>query len=159
MHQLNNNGMKIRSVILAIVSVVMLSSCSSLGKVASSTDYQNGSTAGSVIANLFSQFKSGGTVDFSKAQNILNAASLVSSLKSLTSGSNAAVKDFSQGIVTTSQNLVNKDNVQKVVGTLQSLGNLNLDGITRNLQSGKAPSAETSSFQNTITTLLGSLAK
>lgn len=151
--------MKIKSIVLAFAAVVVLTSCSSLSKAASSPDYQNGSTAGSVIANLFSQFKSSGTVDFSKAQNILNAASLISSLKSLTSGSNAAVKDFSQGIVATSQNLVNKDNVQKVVETLQSLGKLNLGGIAQNLQSGKAPTSETSSFQNVLGGLLGSLAK
>lgn len=149
--------MKIKSIFLAFAAVVMLTSCSALGKISSSVDYQNGSTAGSVIANLFSQFKSSGTVDLSKAQNILNAASLISSLKSLTSGSNAAVKDFSQGIVSTSQNLVNSNNVQKVVSTLQSIGKLNLNGIAQNLQSGKAATSETSSFQNMLTGLLGSL--
>lgn len=157
----------LRNILCAVMSVAVLASCSSLSKLAGNMDYQNGSTTGSVLVNLLSQFKNSGTVNLTSGQNLLNIASLATALTSLRNNAgtaantaanttSTAVKNFTQGLLATSQNAVNSNNVQSVISGLTTLANTDLTGIQQSLQQGQT-NASTSSFSSSLLGLLGGL--
>ena len=153
----------LRNILCAVMAVAVLASCSSLSKLAGNMDYQNGSTTGSVLVNLLSQFKNSGTVNLTSGQNLLNIASLATALTSLKNNTgtaantaSTAVKNFTQGLLATSQNTVNSNNVQSVISGLTTLANTDLTGVQQSLQQGQT-NANTSSFSSSLLGLLGGL--
>ena len=152
--------MKLKSFIAVVLASLLFTSCGSMSKLLSSTDFTNGSAAGSVIRKLFSEFTNVGSIDFSKAQNILNVASLASSLTSLKGDvSNQTVSDFTQGLIKGSSNLVNTNNSSDVMGILSGLSNLNLSGATNSIETGKTTSTDAASLISGISGLMSLLKK
>ena len=131
--------MKFKAVFAVLLSVLMLTSCGSSSKLVNSTDFSNGSIAGSVLSKFFTEYSNTGSIDFSKAQNILNVSSLVSALTSLKGDlSNQTTKDYSSGLISGSSNLVNNGNVSGVLSALTSLGNFDFTKATNDMQRGRA---------------------
>ena len=130
--------MKFKAVVVILLSALMLTSCGSTAKLMDSTDFSNGSLAGSVLSKFFTEYSNTGGIDFSKAQNILNVSSLVSALTSLKGDvSNQTVKDYSGGLISGSSNLVNNANVSGVLNALTTLGNFDFTKATNDMQRGK----------------------
>lgn len=133
--------MKLKSFIAVILAALLLSSCGSLSKLAGSTDFTNGSSAGSVISKLFNEFIGSGSIDFNKAQNILNLVTLANSITSLKGDvSNQTTQDFTKGLIQGSQNLVNNTNSSGVMDLLSSLSNMNMSGAAASLEKGNTAS-------------------
>lgn len=149
-----------KNILLLVLAVALLTSCSSMSKVfnpsksSNSLDFANGSTAGAVIAKLAMQFKEEGSVDFSKAQNILNASTLASSLVSLKSGANQAVEDFAGGMISGSKNLVNSSNVTKVMDGLTAVSELDLSKVTDSMEKGRTQMNAVLKFKEGLETVL-----
>lgn len=130
--------MKIKAILAVLLSALILSSCGSSSKLMDSTDFSNGSIAGSVLSKFFTEYSQTGSIDFSKAQNILNVSSLVPALSSLKGDvSNQTSKDYSNGLISGSTNLVNNSNVQGVLNALITLGNFDFTKATNDMQRGK----------------------
>lgn len=152
--------MKFKSLLIALLSVLVLSSCGTAKKVGISNDYTNGSMTGSVISKLNSEYEKFGSIDLSNVQNILNLSSLNSSLVSLKGDiSNQTVKDFSTGLEVGSLSLVNNDNVKAVVSGLTKLVNSDFTSVTRLLEKGKVNVPEVLQMKGDIESILDLLKK
>lgn len=152
--------MKIKSLFIALLSVVVLSSCGIAKKAGISNDYTNGSMTGSVISKLNSEYEKLGSIDLSNVQNILNLSSLSSSLISLKGDiSNQTVKDFSTGLEVGSLNLINNGNVKAVVSGLTKLVNSDFSSVTRLLEKGKTNVPEVLQMKADIESILDLLKK
>ncbi len=123
----------LKSLVAAAVAILMFTSCGALKSFTNNTDYQNGSTTGTVLAALAAQYLSQGKIDMTNVQNILNVATLASSLSSLKSGSTQASTDFGTGLMASNTKVTN-NNLGNVLTGLTALSNLNLGGITNSLQ-------------------------
>ena len=152
--------MKIKNILSVILVAAIMASCSSISKVfnpaksSNSMDFANGSTAGSVLCKLAQQFTQTGSVDFTKAQNILNVATLANSLVSLKSGMNQAAEDFAGGMIAGSNNLVNSSNVKKVVDGLTKVSEMDLSKVTDSLEKGRAQVDEVVKFKDGLEKVL-----
>lgn len=152
--------MKIRNILSVVLVAVAFSSCSSMSKVfnpsksSGSMDFANGSTAGSVLYKLAQQFTQTGSVDFTKAQNILNVATLANSLVSLKSGMNQSAEDFAGGIIAGSNNLVNSSNVKKVVDGLTKVSELDLSKVTDSMEKGRTQVEDVLKFKDGLEKVL-----
>ena len=152
--------MKIKSLLIAVLSLMVLSSCGTAKKVGISNDYTNGSMTGSIISKLYSEYNKLGSIDLSNVQNILNLSSLSSSLATLMGDvSNQAVKDFSTGLEVGSLSLVNNGNVKAVVTGLTKLVNSDFSNVTRLLEKGKVNVPEVVQVKEDIEAVLNSLKK
>lgn len=152
-------GKVFKHVLFLAAFVSVLTSCSAFSKLTKaskdSMDFANGSTAGVVLGKLYDQFANGGSIDFSKAQNVLNIATLTNSLVSLKSGSLQAAEDFAGGLVSGSNSLVNSSNVKKVMGGLTDISEMNLDKVTDALEKGKSQVADVMKFKDGLESVLG----
>lgn len=148
--------MKLKTFFAVILSALMLTSCSSLSKLAGNTDFLNGSTTGSVIANLAGQYLTTGKIDFSNPQTLLNIASLAGSLTSLKGGNagNDIISNFTQGLVSGSKNLVNQSNSSSVLSGLTSLANMDLGKVSTALQQGNTTLAEYGQVKDQLTNIV-----
>ena len=98
-----------------------------------SAAYTQGQTAGTALKALYAQYKlDGKKLNMENAANILNAASLAGSVKSLKSSDLAYKKDYAKGLVFGSNNLVTESNSSSVISGLTSLSNLDLTSLTEN---------------------------
>lgn len=146
--------------LIAIVSVMVLSSCGVAKKVGISNDYTNGSMTGAVLSKLYTEYGKFGNIDLSNVQNILNLSSLSSSIISLKGDiSNQTVKDFSTGLEVGSLNLVNNENVGAVVSALTKLVNSDFSKVTGLLEKGKVNVPEVIQMKGDIEEILNSLKK
>lgn len=151
--------MKIKSIIAAAVSVLLLSSCSLFQKSASSSpDFTNGRQAGAVLTSLASQYLSTGKLDLSNVQNILSLATLANSLSSLRSESNQSQLDFGKGLMAGNSN-INQNNLSGVVSGLSALSSMNLDKVSDSLQKGTASAQTVSSVSSQLESVLSLLKK
>lgn len=135
--------MKAIKFIAVIATAAMLaSSCSLLSKggssapaantaastatVAGTTAQQAGSAAGSALRTLFTAYsQNGNKLDMSNPTNLLNIASLTSSIAGLKTADKDYKKSFAQGLVLGSSNLVTQntsnnvlDQLTKIAGTV-----------------------------------------
>ena len=96
-----------------------------------SAAYTDGQTAGAALKALYAQYKlDGKKLNMENATNLLNAASLASSVKNLKSSDMTYKKDYAKGIIFGSKNLVTESNSSSVVSGLTSLSNLDLSSLT-----------------------------
>ena len=116
---------------IAAIAALMLSStsCGVLGGTSAQT---SGSTVGSALVGLYSQYKTDGKIDLSNTSNIINLATLASgvqTLKGQTSTSaasttaNSVLSQFASGLVSGSNNLVTTTVAPTVTNTLTNLAN------------------------------------
>ena len=98
-----------------------------------SAAYTDGQTAGAALKALYAQYKlDGKKLNMENATNLLNAASLASSVKNLKSSDMTYKKDYAKGLIFGSKNLVTESNSSSVVSGLTSLSNLDLSSLTEN---------------------------
>ena len=152
--------MKIRSLLFALVSVVVLASCGTARKAGISNDYTNGSMSGAILSKLYTEYNKFGSIDLSNVQNILNLSSLSSSIMSLKGDiSNQTVKDFSTGLEVGSLSLVNNGNVKAVVSALTKLVNSDFSKVAGLLEKGRVNVPEVIQLKGDIEGILNSLKK
>ena len=137
-----------RTAFVALVALVSMESVASaqllknLLKQATSTTtttetvtaaYTQGQTAGTALKALYAQYKlDGKKLNMDNASNLLNAASLASSVKDLKASDLTYKKDYAKGLIFGSKNLVTESNSTNVVSGLASLANLDLTSLTEN---------------------------
>ncbi len=98
-----------------------------------SAAYIQGQTAGTALKALYAQYKlDGKKLNMENATNLLNAASLASSVKNLKSSDGTYKKDYAKGLIFGSNNLVTESNSSSVISGLTSLSNLDLTSLTEN---------------------------
>lgn len=130
--------MKLKAFVALAFASLLCVSCGSAGKMAESNDFSSGNVTGTVLSRFFSEYSKTGSIDFSKAQNILDVASLVSNLSSLRGDvSNQTSKDFSNGLISGSTGLVNGTNVSGVLNALTQLGNFDFSKAMNDMQRGR----------------------
>jgi len=155
--------MKVKTIIIALVSALMLCSCGTIkqvtdkitGNSSTSADYYNGNTAATALAKLASAVHSAGSLDLTNSQIILSIATLVPTLSSLKSGNNASIEDFTKGLVSGSKSLITNANSGPVVKALLALAEkLDLDRVTDLLQKGKTKADEVLEFKDEIESII-----
>lgn len=117
-------------------AAVLATSCSMFNKSASTpandgaatatvatTDGQTaGSSAGLALKNLYAAYVAGGNkLDMSNAANLLNIASLTSSISGLKTSDSAYKKSFAKGLVLGSTNLVTTNTSTTVMDKLSTI--------------------------------------
>lgn len=135
--------MKIKAFAALATAFIIATSCGLLGSAPSAnngadsltsilTGTQSGTTAGSALLGLFSQYKKDGKVDLGNINNILNLATLVNNVKGLKTNntSDSFIADYAKGLITGSKNLVNQQNSTNVINNLVNLAGLKLNSVT-----------------------------
>ncbi len=118
---------KVLSAIAALSLVaIMTTSCGIGGSlVSNSSANANGSTTGSALTALLSQYLKDGKLDTSNLSNLINLATIASSIQGLKgqgSGS-STLADFASGLITGSNNQISKPNSGAITNILASLAN------------------------------------
>jgi hypothetical protein len=130
-------------VLVALVSMESVASAQLLKNILKQTTsattttvsaaYTQGQTAGTALKALYAQYKlDGKKLNMENANNLLNAASLASSVKGLRSSDLTYKKDYAKGLIFGSNSLVTDSNSSSVLSGLTSLANLNLSSLTEN---------------------------
>lgn len=150
--------------IILVVSVV-LTSCSTLGSVASSTAgtttatseaYTNGQGAGTALKNLYTQYKSAGKIDMSNLSNIASVLTLTESCKTLKGAvkGSGTYTDFSKGLIANSANLVTTANSETVMESLtSSLSNIDTSSLSNAVSKGTTTVENASSIANSVSNI------
>ena len=98
-----------------------------------SAAYTQGQTAGAALKGLYTQYKlDGKKLNMDNATNLLNAASLASSVKDLKSSDLAYKTDYAKGLIKGSNTLVTDSNSSSVISGLTTLSNMDLSSLTEN---------------------------
>lgn len=118
---------KILSAIAALTLAVMtITSCGLLGNSAANANAStSGSTTGSVLTALLAQYLKDGKLDTSNLTNLINLATLASSIQTLKGklGNNSTLTDFAGGLVTGSNNQISNTNSSTITNILAQLAN------------------------------------
>ncbi|HLP03805.1 MAG TPA: hypothetical protein VK152_00105 [Paludibacter sp.] len=153
--------MKRTSIILFFAGIFLLAGCSSLSNVASSAMPANstatsaGTSCGTILANLYAQYKATGKIDLNNSAVLLNVAQLTpyyNSLKTNKSNPNY-LASFAQGLVSGSRGVVTTQNSLNTVNSLLSLNGLS------NITTATNSAATIPGITTELTTLLNSLKK
>ena len=164
--------MKIKALIAAAAALLIsATSCGLLGGNSQNAS-TSGTSVGSALLGLYTQYKTDGKIDLSNITNIVNLATVVNNIGGLKKGAvedsaNSFIEQFTSGLVTGSNNLVNQANSVNVLGQLKNLTNIDLSAIT-NAASQAANGAkadlttasqEVSTAVNSVTNILKMLGK
>lgn len=119
----------------------------------SSAAYTNGTTSGTALRNLYVQYQAEGKLNLTNPSNLLNIASLTSSLSGLKGQEEgkAYYKDFAKGLIAGSVNLVTTDNSSAVMSQLGTLANTDLSGIGNILTTASSTASQQQSTTSTGT--------
>lgn len=115
---------------------------STIANAVSALTSQNGTSAGSALLGLYTQYKADKKLDFSNPTNIKNLLALANNIKGL--ASNASTTNFLSGLIKGSKNLVNDSNSSSVLSSLKSLSNLDLSSLATKAAGTAAKSAASS---------------
>lgn len=125
--------MKSLKLFVIAAAVTLVASCGVLSNggsnaTSTNTNASAGTSLGAALLGLYTQYKTDGKIDWSNLNNILNIATIASSIKGNTNAfaDNAFVSD----VVSGSKNLVTKDNAATVIEQLAALANINLNQVT-----------------------------
>jgi hypothetical protein len=111
----------------------LLKQATSSTTTTTSAAYTQGQTAGTALKAIYAQYKlDGKKLNMDNANNLLNVASLASSVKNLKSSDLTYKKDYAKGLIFGSNSLVTDSNSSSVLSGLTSLANLNLSSLTEN---------------------------
>lgn len=121
---------------------------SALAGAPSSSAGQAGASAGTSIKNLYSNYKSAGKLDMTNMNNILNAATLATSVAQIKDNykDKTFYKDFALGMVSSATSLITNSNVDN---TITSLTNMDLSAFTNS----SAATSTVSKVANTANTV------
>jgi hypothetical protein len=152
---------KISLATIVLVGFILFAACGSTGSTSSkssassapaqSAAYNSGSSVGSSLLSLYSQYKSSGKLDFKNVNTYLQILTLATNAQTIKA--NASNKtfygQFAQGMVFGSQQQVNNNNVGGVINALMGL---DLTGVT---SAGSGGNVSTSTANNVLTGLTG----
>ncbi len=128
-----------------------------VASAATTSAYTCGVTAGKALNSLYAQYQEDGKFDVSNSSNLLNLASLSTSITGLKSGDSTYKKNFAKGLVLGSAGLVSSSDASSITETLTSLSSLDLTSITSSLTSSSSDDSSSSSTLSSLTSLLSSL--
>ena len=95
-----------------------------------SSAYSNGQASGVALKALYTQYKADGkNLNMNNIQNMLNLASLATSVQGLKEADAAYKKEFAKGLVLGSTNLVTTNNSTSVLSSLTSFSNMDLSSL------------------------------
>ncbi len=144
---------------LAIATtVVAMASCGVIGgssaNSTSSVATTNGQACGAALKNLYTQYKSDGSLDLKNISNVVNLATLANGVEGLKGQDDKSTfyKEFAAGLVLGSNNLVSQSNSTNVTSSLASLAGLDLSSLTSAATSALTKSNSTSSAAKSETT-------
>ena len=101
-----------------------------LGNLVSGLTSANGSSAGSALLKLYTQYKSAGKIDLTDPTTITNLLTLANNIKGLNeTDSKTDLSSFVSGLISGSKNLVNNGNSSSVLKTLKSISGLDLSSL------------------------------
>ncbi|MCF0173084.1 MAG: hypothetical protein HUJ91_05070 [Bacteroidales bacterium] len=166
-----------KKVILSAASLIMAAmvavSCGMLsgngGLTSTNQASTNGTTAGKAIKSLLASYLTDGKIDTGNASNLIQLASLASSLQSLkgTTEKSADYSNFLTGLISGSKETVNKSNGASVMNALSSIANGGMDlssifglaskAAASQAASSTAQSAEVGAMANSVSAILGML--
>lgn len=132
-----------------------LGSAATIASTANSTNdaSASGKNCGAALKGLYTQYKSDGKLDMKNTTNLVNIASLATSMSSIKGHTKDTdfYKQFAAGMVSGSSQTVTSFNVDNVVS---SLSNINLSSLT---STSTASSSTKSAATSALSSLLGSL--
>lgn len=137
--------MKNVNIIVALVGLLLFSSCTSVSNLtatpSSSAGTEAGATCGQVLKSLYTQYKSMGKVDMKNTNTLLNVTQLSTYYNTLKNNkSNTGyLYSFAKGLVTGSSGIIGTGNSMTTLNSLLSLSSLS------NVSSSKPISPSTSS--------------
>lgn len=139
---------KLMSLTAALVlAAFMTTSCGLLsGASASATPSSSGTTTGSALYSLFTQFLKDGKLDTSNLSNIINLATLATSIQGLKgkSDNSSTLADFAAGLVKGSNNTISQPNSSTITNILSGLvNNTDLSSLAALLTRGNEVTEET----------------
>ncbi|MBQ9583798.1 MAG: hypothetical protein IJR25_05690 [Bacteroidales bacterium] len=117
---------KIVSLIAAIaLSAFMTTSCGLTQQVATASPSASGTTTGKALLNLFTQYMADGKLDTGNISNLINLATIATSIQSLKGNSDntSLLGNFAAGLVKGSNNTVTSANSSSITSILASLAN------------------------------------
>lgn len=152
---------KLSLVAIVMAGFILFGACGSTNSLATSTSpaYISGSSFGSSLLSIYSQYKQNGKIDFKNASTLLQLAQLASSCSTIKE--NLKNKDFYsnfvQGAVIGSQQNITQNNAG---GIINALTGLDFGGITQAASgSGTVSSNTASTVTNTLTSLFSLFGK
>lgn len=157
--------MKIKTIVSALlIAVLGLTSCGSSSTASSSASATStsglsaGQSCGTALKNLFVQYQADGKLDLQNASNLLNIASLASSVTSIKNAekNSSYYKSFAQGVITGSTQTVTRSNVDEVISTVSGL---DLSALSSKTAQASSTASSIASTASSLTSLLSSLKK
>lgn len=156
--------------VIAAFAALMLSatSCGVIAGTSTGASALNpltgGTSVGSALIGLYSQYKADGKVDLSNPNNLINLATLASGVQTLKGQSttynatNSILSQFASGLVGGSKNLVTQALAPTVTSTLTGLANSNdmsslMNAATKAATGAASISNTAASVTNTINSL------
>ena len=151
---------------IAVAAIVLAAPCHAAqtqseadqSSILSALTSSNGTSAGSALLGLYTQYKTDGKLDLTNTKNISNLVTLATNIKGLKStDTKSTVSNFVSGLITGSNSLVNNSNSTTVLNSLKKVANLDLSSLTskENL-TNTAKSAATSLLSGAVSKLAGS---
>ncbi|MDY6373272.1 MAG: hypothetical protein SPK91_02515 [Bacteroidales bacterium] len=137
-----------------IASTVM----SALAGAPSSSAGQAGASAGTSIKNLYTNYKSAGKLDMTNMNNILNAATLATSVAQIKDNykDKAFYKDFALGMVSSATSLITNSNVDNTITSLKNMDLSSFQNIGSSVAGTANTVANTASAVSSLTSLFQS---
>lgn len=124
-----------------------------------SSAYTSGQTSGAALKALYSQYKTDGkNLNMSNIQNMLNLASLATSVQGLKEADAAYKKDFVKGLILGSTNLVTTNNSTSVMSSLTSFAKMDLSSLL-NGAAEKAEKVTENAAKDVLTNIMSSATK
>jgi len=129
--------MKIKSLIAAFAAIIFTcTSCGVTGSTSSTANpTKNGTSVGTALLGLYTQYKTDGKLDLSNVTNLANLATIannIGGLKDTASSTASSFLDlFKSGLIKGSTNLVNNANADSVINILTKLSNTDLSSLTK----------------------------
>jgi hypothetical protein len=145
--------MKRLGLLIVCFATLALTSCGAIQSAASSNTVAqaSGQACGTAVQNLYSSYKSTGTVDLTNANNLNNALALATAYTNLKQNKDneAYRKSFTTGLILSSAGLITQANATQFIDKLLAtagLGNINTQNV-----------AQTAATAAAIITLLNTL--
>ena len=104
---------KVLSIVAAIaLSAVITTSCGLTNSVANATPSSSGSTTGQALLGLFTQYMTDGKLDLNNLSNLINIATIASSIQTLKGNSDnqSLLATFASGLMKGTNNTVSSSN-------------------------------------------------
>ncbi|MBP5319235.1 MAG: hypothetical protein J6Y77_07525 [Paludibacteraceae bacterium] len=157
--------MKAKTIIsVLLIAVLGLTACGSSSTSTSSASATStsgmsaGQSCGSALKNLYTQYKADGKLDLQNASNLLNIASLASSVGTIKNAekNSSYYKSFAQGMISGSMQTVTTSNVDSVIS---SLSGMDLSALSSKSAQASSTASSIASTASSLTSLLSSLKK